>query len=69
MTVLKLHTNTQAITTEDKKLLADFINANMGLFWDYCEEQHSSETQLNRLMTFIEDNAAPFDDNMCDVEI
>jgi hypothetical protein len=69
MAVLKLHTNQEALTTEDKKLLANFINANMGKFMHYHKENHGSEAQLSRLMAFVENHATPFDDSMTDIDL
>lgn len=68
MAILKIHSNPQALTTEDKKILSDFINTNMGQFMFYCEEYHCSREQLDRLMGFIENHATPFDDTK-DIDI
>jgi hypothetical protein len=69
MAVLTIRSNPNALTTEDKMILSDFINANFGIFMAYCEQQHCSQEQVFRLMNFVENHAAPFDDNMCDVDI
>lgn len=69
MAVLKFHVNENALTLTDKKIIADFINANMGQFLYYCEQQGCSDKQLDRLMYFTENNAAPFENNVVDVDV
>lgn len=69
MAVLKFHVNERALTSTDKKIIADFINANMGQFLYYCERQGCSVEQIDRLMYFTENNAAPFENNVVDVDV
>ncbi|WP_118792463.1 hypothetical protein [Neisseria bergeri] len=68
MAVLKFHVNERALTSTDKKIIADFINANMGQFLYYCGQQGCSDEQMNRLIYFTENNAAPFKNNVVDVD-
>ncbi|HEZ5686776.1 TPA: hypothetical protein WI014_001269 [Neisseria meningitidis] len=69
MAVLKFHVNERALTSTDKKIIADFINANMGQFLYYCGQQGCSVEQIDRLMYFTENNAAPFENNVVDVDV
>lgn len=69
MTILKMHTNPNALTAADKKLLSDYINANLGDFLHYCETSYCTDEQIDRLMGFVEDHHDPFDDAMTDIDI